>query len=127
MIELRQSFGKLAAILLALYSLAHLLAAAGLIAFGVSAGGYPLNRLGIYGYAAAALVALALSLSELRRREESPSPLQLTLPPLLALWVGGLYFTTAVLWAEFAPWLDDEYRGLGDVLGIYGYSVKMGR
>jgi len=23
--------------------------------------------------------------------------------------------------------LDDEYRGLGDVLGIYGYSVKMGK
>ena len=23
--------------------------------------------------------------------------------------------------------LDDEYRGLGDVLGIYGYSVKMDR
>lgn len=63
---------------------------------------------GIYGYAAAALVALVLSLSELRRREEGPSPLQLTLPPLLAFWVAGLYCTTNVLWAEFAPWLDDD-------------------
>ena len=108
MIELRRPLSRLAAVLLVLYILAHLLAAAGLIGFGVSAGGYPLNRWAIYGYAAAAIVALVLGLSQLWRREEDPSPLQLTLPPLLALWVAGLYFTTAILWAEFAPYLDDD-------------------
>jgi len=128
MIELRRPFGKLAVILFALYSLAHLLAAAGLIAFGVSADGYPLNRWGIYSYAAAALVALVLSLSELRRREEGPSPLQLTLPPLLALWVAGLYFTTAVLWAEFAPWLDDDglFAALNLGFALAGCGLALG-
>jgi len=100
MIELRRPRSKLAAVLLVLlYILAHLLAAAGLIGFGVSAGGYSLNRWGVYGYAAAALVAVVLGFSQVRRRAEGPSPLQLTLPPLLALWVAGLYFTTAILWA----------------------------
>ena len=98
MTEHRRSFSQLAAVLLvALYTLTHLLAVVGLIAFGLSAGGYPLNRWGIYGYAVAALLILALSLNELRRRADGPSPLLLTLPPLLALWTAGLYFTTAVL------------------------------
>jgi len=82
---------------------------------------------GIYGYAAAALVALVLSLSELRR-EEGPSPLQLTLPPLLALWVAGLYCTTNVLWAEFAPWLDDDglFAALNLVFALVGCGLALG-
>ena len=108
MIELRQPFSKFAAILLvALYTLAHLLAAVSLVAFGLLAGGYPLNRWGIYGYAGAAATALVLSLRALRQRDDRPNALLLTLPPLLALWVMGLYATTEVLSAEFAPYLDD--------------------
>ena len=129
MIELRQPFSKLAATLLVvLYTLTHLLAALGLIAFGVSAGGYPLNRWGIYGYAIVALVALALSLSELGRSEEGPSPLQFTLPPLLALWVAGLYFTTVVLRAEFAPYLDDDglFAALNLGFALVGCGLALG-
>ncbi|MFB0535432.1 MAG: Ig-like domain-containing protein [Anaerolineae bacterium] len=107
MIELRQPFNKLAAVLLVLYSLAHLLAAVSLVAFGLLAGGYPLNRWGIYGYAGAAATALVLSLRALRQCDDRPDALLLTLLPLLALWVTGLYATTAVLYAEFAPHLDD--------------------
>jgi len=139
MIELRRPLSKLAAVLLVLlYILAHLLAAAGPIGFGVSAGGYPLNRWGIYGYAAAAIVAPVLGLSQLWRREEDPSPLQLTLPPLLALWVASLYFTTAILWAEFAPYVDVDglfaalnlafaLAGLATVALLAGYLWWQGR
>jgi len=108
MIEIRRPRNKLAAVLLVLYNLAHLLAAISLIHFGIKAGGYPLNRWGVYIYSGAAAIALALSLRELLRRQEGPSPLQLTLPPLLALCVAGLYFTTAMLGAEYAPYLDDD-------------------
>ena len=129
MTEHRRSFSQLAAVLLvALYTLTHLLAAVGLIAFGLSAGGYPLNRWGIYGYAVAALLILALSLNELRRRADGPSPLLLTLPPLLALWTAGLYFTTAVLWAEFAPYLDDDglFALLNLAFALTGCGLALG-
>jgi len=128
MIELRRPLSKLAAVLLVLYILAHLLAAAGLIGFGVSAGGYSLNRWGVYGYAAAALVAVVFSLSQLRRRAEGPSPLQLTLPALLALWVASLYFTTAILWAEFAPYLDDDglFAALNLAFALAGCGLALG-
>jgi hypothetical protein len=100
----------------------------GLIAFGLRAGGYPLNRWGIYGYAAASLVALVLSLGELRRREEGPSPLQLTLPPLLALWVAGLYFTTAILHGEYAPYLDEEglFAAVNLAFALVGCGLALG-
>lgn len=76
--------GLIATQLTALYSLAHLLAAASLVAFGLLASGYPLNRWSIYGYAGAALVALILSLRALRHRNDRPNALLLTLLPLLA-------------------------------------------
>jgi len=97
----------IATLLTALYSLAHLLAAVSLVAFGLLAGGYPLNRWGIYGYAGAVATALILSLRALRQRDDRPNALLLTLPPLLALWVMGLYASTEALSAEFAPYLDD--------------------
>ena len=73
-------------------------------------------------------MALALSLSELRRREQGPSPLQLALPPLLALWVAGLYFTTAILHAKYAPYLDEEglFAALNLAFALVGCGLALG-
>jgi len=97
-----------AAFALLVYTLGHLLAVVSLIHFGIVAGGYPLNRWGIYIYAGAVAVALGLTLRIFPRRDNHPDALLLALPPLLALWVTSLYFTTATLGAEYAPYLDDD-------------------
>lgn len=108
------------------------LAALSLLAFGWRAGGYPLHRWAVYGYAVVTALALLWNARALLRstRREGREALEwhLTLPPLLALWVAGLYASTEVLGAKFSPYIDDTleiFAALNLLFALTGCALAL--
>lgn len=118
--------------LILVFTAAHALVAGGLLAFGLRAGGYPLNRWAVYEYGVVAAVALLWSavatLRSARQSDGERSGWAIAIPPLLAVWVVGMYATTEVLHAEFAPYLDDQleiFAGLNVLFALGGCTLAL--
>jgi hypothetical protein len=101
----RQAVGFLPDIAAALLLLGHLLATADLVGFGVRAGGYPLNRWGVWAYAA--IVVLATVAFFVRGRPASGLT-RLALPLLAALALMQAHLLTDLAGAEYATYRDYE-------------------
>jgi len=90
----------------AILLLAHLLAAADMVGFGLRAGGYPLNRWGVWGYAAVAVLAALLFIRPVPRT--ASGLVRLGLPLLVALALMQAHFFTDLTGAEYATYRDYE-------------------
>ncbi len=86
--------------------LAHLLTAADMVGFGLRAGGYPLNRWGVWGYAAVALLAAVVFLRPGSRTASGLT--RLALPLLVTLALMQAHFLTDLVGAEYATYRDYE-------------------
>jgi len=86
--------------------LAHLLTAADMVSFGLRAGGYPLNRWGVWGYAAVALLAAVVFLRPGSRTASGLT--RLALPLLVTLALMQAHFLTDLVGAEYATYRDYE-------------------
>ncbi len=86
--------------------LAHLLAAADLVGFGLRAGGYPLNRWGVWVYAAIAVAGTFLFF--FARSRAFGSLARLALPLLAALALMQAHLLTDLAGAEYATYRDYE-------------------
>jgi len=92
--------------LAALLLLTHLLAAADMVGFGLRAGGYPLNRWGVWAYAALAALAALVFLCPGSRATDGLT--RLGLPLLVALALMLAHFFTDLAGAEYATYRDYE-------------------
>lgn len=85
--------------------LAHLLATADMVGFGVRAGGYPLNRWGVWAYAAIAVLA---TVAFFVRGRPASGLIRLALPLLAALALMQAHLLTDLAGAEYATYRDYE-------------------
>lgn len=102
----RQVVALLPYVAAGLLLLAHLLAAADLVGFGLRAGGYPLNRWGVWAYAAIAVAGTLLFL--FARSRALGSLARLALPLLAALALMQAHLLTDLAGAEYATYRDYE-------------------
>ncbi len=86
----------------ALLLVVHLLVAADMIGFGLRAGGYPLNRWGVWGYAALTLLAIPIF------THRASGLTRLALPLLATLALMQAHLLTELAGAEYATYRDYE-------------------
>lgn len=97
------------------YTLLHVTLVVALLAFGLRAGGFPLQVVALGGHATATLVGAVLVANLVRQRRFGPSELALSLAVAfyLSVSLAGAFLATATLnWfdlrTEFPPYLDDD-------------------